>query len=153
MRHLLLIGLLLLAAGCQQYQKPAAAQGDVPRIEFKRAVRRIETFRTDQMDLSGTKTKVQDALVLDAYIYDPGAQEVRHGLVAKAIPKVMAALGAGSQEPFVVRLHVVPGDDRECGWNVSLYPRQVRAMMPLSEVERSRALRQLVWGYTERRDL
>jgi len=145
---------LAMAGGCGNSGKPAAPEGE-PRVEVRRAVRRMETIRTDTLDLHGTETKVQQAKVVDVFIYDPGADEVNGELVAKAMPKVVAEMNAGgkTEEPFLVRLYVISDEGSERGWLVSLPPRQLRAMMLLDEPGRARTLQRLPWGVTERRKM
>ena len=151
---LLLIPVLLMMTGCASERPALRAAG--PRVEIRREFRDLETLRfepgRDAEQASGQQPLLH-ARVLDAYVYDNGTDEVRHEVVAKAIPQVVAALDSPGkdEEAVLVRIYVVTGGDPDQAWITSVLPPQIRAIARLPEPERASALRRLAWGYTSRR--
>lgn len=142
-----LLTLLVLAAGCAT---TSPANPGVPRVEIRREIRSMETIRLENQNK--TEQFVKHARVLDAYVYDEGADEVRYDVLAKAIPQIMDGLNAQSADdpPFLVRIYVVTGDDPNEAWVTSLFPPQLRNIGRQAEEDRVGTLRGLPWGYTQR---
>ena len=151
---LLLIPVLLIVTGCASEMPATRPAG--PRVEIRHEIRDLETlhFETGQnVDQALEPKPLLHARVLDAYVYDDGTDEVRHDVLAKAIPQVVAALdthGPG-EEAVLVRIYVVTGGNPHEAWVTSVLPPQLRAIARLPEPQRAGALKRLAWGYTSRR--
>lgn len=156
MRSLLLLIPVLLVMGCASTSETPATQPAGLRVEIRHEIRDLETLRfgpAGNTNPTSEQTPQFRARVLDAYVYDAGTDEVRHDMVAKAIPQVVIALDACTkdQEPALVRIYVVTGGDPDEAWITSMSPAQLRALSRLPEPKRAAALQRLAWGYTSRR--
>jgi hypothetical protein len=122
-------------------------------VEMKRTTRRLERLDFGAADLRSSDGQWLQAVVLDVWVHDPGAEHIRHDVVAQALPKIAAELGAAGDEEavYMVRLMVVPGSDLHEAWLTELKPRQVRAMAKMEPADRAALLARLPWGYTQRR--
>jgi hypothetical protein len=150
----LLISVLLILAGCAG-EMPATHEAG-PRVEIRHEIRDLETLRfgpAQDADGASEQKPLMHARVLEAYVYDDGPDEVRHDVLAKAIPQIVVALDAyGADAPAaLVRIYVVTGGDPDDAWVTSVLPPQFRAISRLSEPQRAAALKRLAWGYTSRR--
>ena len=152
--RLMLIPVLVMLTACASDMPATRPAG--PRMEIRREIRHLETLHLEQgrsIDQAKGPTPLWRARVLDAYVFDDGPDEVRHEVVAKAIPQVLAALEAHGkdEEAVLVRIYVVTGDDSNDAWITSVSPAQLRAIGRLPEPQRAAALKRLAWGYTTRR--
>ena len=153
--RVMLIPVLAMVTGCAS-DRPATTRPAGPRVEIKREIRDLETLHFERgrsVEQAEGQTPLWHARVLDAYVYDDGPDEVRHEVVAKAIPQVVAALETQGkdQEAVLVRIYVVTGGDVNDAWITSVSPVQLRAIAGLPEPQRAAALKRLAWGYTTRR--
>ena len=148
---LLLIPVLLMVTGCASEMPATRPAGN--RVEIRHEFRDLETLRFEpgrNVEQAAGRAPLLHARVLDAYVYDAGQDEVRHDVVAKAIPQVVAALDdhGPDEEAVLVRIYVVTGGDPDDAWITSVLPPQLRAIARLPEPQRAGAIKRLAWGYT-----